>query len=137
MAYLPLEERLFRVDGTVPVLLGSACAACGEHFFPRRRLCPICLADTADTDLSGEGTLYSHTYVHVPFFGRRKIDSGGYGVGQVDLPEGVRIQTVLTGDPGSWTTGMPMRIDLDVVEEHDADQVVIFRFRSDEEARRA
>lgn len=137
MALLPLEERLFRVDGDVPVLLGSACAACGERFFPRRRLCPVCLDRTADVDLSGHGTLYSHTYVHVPFFGRRKVDSGGYGVGQVDLPEGVRIQTVLTGDPASWNIGMPVRIDLDVVEEREADQVVIFRFRPEPEASRA
>lgn len=137
MAYLPLEERLFRVDGDVPVLLGSRCAACGESLFPRRRLCPICLGATDDMDLSQRGTLYSHTYVRVPFFGRRKIDSGGYGVGQVDLPGGTRIQTVLTGEPGSWRIGMPMRLDLDVVDQRDGDDVVIFRFRPDEGASRA
>lgn len=134
MAYLPLEERLFRVDGDTPVLLGSACDTCDETFFPRRRLCPICLERTAEVDLPGRGTLYSHTYVHVPFFGRRKIDTGGYGVGQVDLPGGTRIQTVLTGDPTAWRIGMTMRVDLDVVEQRDGHDVVIFRFCPEENA---
>lgn len=132
MAYLPLDERLFRVDGEVPVLLGSRCTGCNESFFPRRRLCPICLRPTQEVDLPRRGALYSYTYVHVPFFGRRRVDSGGYGVGQVDLPGGPRIQTVLAGEPGSWRIGMPMTIDLDVVEQRDGDDVVIFRFRPDE-----
>ena len=141
MARVPIEEGYFRIPvdpGEPPRLLGSRCPNCGEVFFPRRLVCAQCLHEGCDdVDLSTRGRLWTWTYCHVPLFGKKDADVPGYGVGQVDLPEGVRIQTVLTGDPGSWTTGMPMRIDLDVVEEHDADQVVIFRFRSDEEARRA
>ena len=117
MAYVPLEEDLFRVDSDTPVLLGSRCPACGRS------------AGTDDVDLSTEGTLYSYTYVRVPFFGKRQVDAeGGYGVGQVDLPEGVRIQTVLQGEPGDWRIGMPMRIDAEVIDEDEGDDVVIFRF---------
>ena len=89
----------------------------------------MCFADTDDVDLSSEGTLHTFTYVRVPFFGKRQVDAeGGYGVGQVDLPEGVRIQTVLQGEPGDWRIGMPMRIDAEVIDEDEGDDVVIFRF---------
>jgi uncharacterized OB-fold protein len=129
MAYVSLEEDLFRVDAETPVLLGSRCAACGRSFFPRRRRCAVCLTPTEETDLSGEGVLHTHTYVRVPFFGKRQVEAtAGYGVGQVDLPEGVRIQTVLRGEPGDWHIGMPMSIDLEVIDEDDGDEVVIFRF---------
>lgn len=135
MSQVPLDERLFRLDGDQPVLLGSTCAACGESFFPRRRLCAICASPTRPVDLSPAGELYSYTYVHAPYFGRRRIDSGGYGVAQVDLPEGVRVQTVLTGDPATWRIGMPVRISAEVVDERDGDEIVIFRFSPLEAAR--
>jgi uncharacterized protein len=129
MAYVSLEEDLFRVDAETPVLLGSRCAACGRSFFPRRRRCAVCLTPADHVDLSGEGTLHTYTYVRVPFFGKRQVETtAGYGVGQVDLPEGVRIQTVLRGEPGDWQIGMPMRIDAEVIDTDEGDDVVIFRF---------
>ena len=137
MAYRPLEARLFRIDGDEPILLGSRCAACGRSFFPRRRRCAACMADAEPVDLSPEGVLYAHTFVRVPFFGRQQVDTEGYGVGQVDLPEGVRVQTVLLGDPDSWRIGMPMRISLDVVDRDNDDEVAIFRFRPAGEHARA
>ncbi len=129
MATLPLEPHLFRLDGAQPVLLGSRCDRCDETFFPQRRLCALCAEPTAAVDLSTAGTLYSHTYVHVPYFGKRQVDGGGYGVGQVDLPERVRVQCVITGEPGSWSIGMPMRLEAEPVDTSvDGDEVVIFRF---------
>jgi uncharacterized OB-fold protein len=135
MAYVSLEEELFRVDGETPTLLGSRCPACQRSFFPRRRRCAVDFSDTESVDLSREGTLYTYTYVRVPFFGKRQVEAeGGYGVGQVDLPEGVRVQTVLRGEPTDWKIGMPMSIDLEVIGEDDGDDIVIFRFRATKEA---
>ena len=72
-----------------PRLLGSRCRACGEHFFPRREICAKCLHHGTDEALLGpRGRLYTWTYVHFPLFGSKRADVGGYGVGQVDLPEG-------------------------------------------------
>jgi uncharacterized OB-fold protein len=133
MSYRPLKAWLFRVDGDVPVLLGSQCASCHQSFFPRRRLCPICLQLAAELELPGRGTLYSHTYVHLPPDGRRGADTGGCGVGEVDLANGPRIQTVLTGEPKMWEIGMPMRIHLDFVDRADGDELVTFCFRPDKE----
>lgn len=133
MAYVSLEEDLFRVDGETPTLLGSRCTTCGRSFFPRRQRCAVDFADTEAVDLSREGTLYSYTFVRIPFFGKRQVEAeGGYGVGQVDLPEGVRIQTVLQGEADEWRIGMPMRIGVEVIGEDEGNDVVIFRFASAE-----
>ena len=101
---VPIEPGFFTIPdaaGEPPQLLGSRCRACGEHFFPRRVVCARCLAQGCDDVLLGpRGTLWTFTWVHVPFFGQKHGDGVGYGVGQVDLPEGPRIQAVLSGKRG-------------------------------------
>ncbi|MGH7803977.1 MAG: Zn-ribbon domain-containing OB-fold protein, partial [Candidatus Binatia bacterium] len=94
---VPLKAGYYTVpDDTAaaPRLLGTRCGACGEHFFPRRAICAKCLSEaTGDVELAAEGTLYSFTFVHLPLFGSTNLEHfDGYGVGQVDLPEGTRIQ---------------------------------------------
>src|SRR6185503_12565753 len=94
---VPLKPGYYTVPddpGAPPLLLGTRCADCGEHFFPRRAICAKCLSEkTGDVELSPEGTLYSFTFVHLPLFGSMNLEhADGYGVGQVDLPEGTRIQ---------------------------------------------
>jgi uncharacterized protein len=132
MDYRPLDGWLFRVNGDTPVLLGSRCETCNESFFPRRRICPICLGDLRALELSGRGELYSHTFVHGRSAAWGKVYGEGYGVGEVDLTDGPRIQTVLTGEAESWEIGMPMRIDLEVVDQSDQEAVVMFCFRPDQ-----
>jgi uncharacterized OB-fold protein len=129
MTYRPLDPWLFRFDDKEPILLGSWCASCREHFFPRRRLCPICLQDATPAELPGRGTLYSHTYVQGRGVAWGKVYMDGYGVGEVDLTNGPRIQSVLTGEPSSWEIGAPMRIDFEVVKESEGDEVVMYCFR--------
>src|SRR5262245_1121312 len=113
MAVKPLDPWLFRLEGDVPVLLGSRCLSCGESFFPRRRLCPICSEATEAVELPGRGALYSHTYVHVPSTTWGRAHAAGYGVGEIDLPDGPRIQAVLTGEPAQWEIGAPMQIGVE------------------------
>jgi uncharacterized protein len=126
---IPTEPELFRLEGDRAVLLGSRCVACGGSFFPRRFECPVCLVDVQDAELSTQGELYSYTYVRVPVIGDRKLDAVAYGVGQVDLPEGVRVQTVLLGDPASWEIGAAMVSGFEIVGTNEAgSQVAVFRF---------
>src|SRR5881296_654007 len=74
-----------------PRLLGSRCLDCGEHFFPRRAICAKCMSErTEDVLLGPRGRLFSYTFVHFPLFGSMRVEHIGYGVGQVDLPEGPR-----------------------------------------------
>ena len=131
---VPIEPGFFEIPddpSAAPRLLGSRCRACGEHFFPRRVVCARCLAQRCeDVRLGPRGTLYTWTWVHVPFFGQRKTAGAGYAVGQVDLPEGPRIQTVLTGAQGDFAIGMPMQLELETLRETpEGEQVVIHRFR--------
>ena len=132
--WVPIEPGFFTIpsDRTeAPRLLGSRCAACAEVFFPRRRICARCLArETVDVLLGPRGSLYTFTYAHFPLFGSRRADAGGYGVGQVDLPDGPRVQAVLSGGPEEFRIGMEMELELEVLRENSkGEEVVIFRFR--------
>ena len=73
--------------------------------------------------------------MHFPLFGAKRADAGGYAVGQIDLPEGPRVQSVLSGGPTAFRIGMKMELDLETLRENkDGDEIVIFRFRPVEEA---
>jgi uncharacterized OB-fold protein len=137
MARVPIEEGFFRVPDDpddpddVPRLLGSRCPACGETFFPRRLVCAQCLHEgTEDVELSTRGRIHTWTYCHVPLFGKSDADVSGYGVAQVDLPDGPRVQSILLGGPGDFAIGMEVEIDLETLRtEPSGDEVVIYRFR--------
>ena len=136
---VPIQPGFFTVPdspGEAPRLLGSRCRACGEHFFPRRAICARCLEpDTEDVLLGPRGTLYTWTWVHFPLFNSRRADDGGYGVGQVDLPEGPRVQCVLSGGIDAFRIGMAMQLGLETLgQDEQGREVVIFRFAPAEAA---
>ncbi len=130
-----IEEGFFTIPddtGASPRLLGSRCRACGETFFPRRAVCAKCLAiGTEPVELGPRGRLWTWTWCHLPLFGsRRSADDGGYGVGQVDLPEGPRVQCVLAGKRGDFSIGMELVLDLELLgQTKEGEDLVIFRFR--------
>jgi uncharacterized OB-fold protein len=134
-ARVPIEPGFFTIPddpADPPHLLGSLCTSCGEYFFPRRFVCAQCLAEgTEEVLLSPRGTLHTWTYVHFPLFGSKSQQhAGGYGVGQVDLPEGPRVQAVLSGGPEAFRVGMEMELELETLrEDKQGREVVIHRFR--------
>ena len=130
---VPIEPGYFTIPddaAETPRLLGSRCQSCAEHFFPRRLVCAKCChRGTDDVELSPHGTLYTYTYIHVPLFNSQRATDGGYGVGQIDLPEGPRIQSVLEGGPEDFEIGMPMEMELETLSENEHGQeIVTFRF---------
>jgi uncharacterized OB-fold protein len=134
MARVPIEDGYFTVPddpADAPRLLGSRCTACGEHFFPRRQVCARCLAEGCEDVLLGpRGRLWTWTYVHVPLFAKKDARVDAYGVGQVDLPEGPRVQAILLGGPDDFRIGIDMELDLETLRtDDDGREVVIFRFR--------
>jgi uncharacterized protein len=113
-----------------PRLLGTRCLDCQEHFFPRRRVCAKCLSErTTDCELGPRGTLYSYTFVHFPLFGSTRVEHVGYGVGQVDLPEGPRVQLPLAGRQEEFRIGQTLEAELDALREEQGQDIVIIRFR--------
>ncbi|HEY9415814.1 MAG TPA: OB-fold domain-containing protein [Pseudonocardia sp.] len=112
-----------------PVLLGSRCSRCGLHFFPRRWECAVDQAECIDVELSQEGSLWVSTYVHTPAYGTQALAAEGYGVGQVDLPEGVRVQAVLSGQPSAWVHGCRMALVTEQVGSDDQGRPrLVYRF---------
>jgi uncharacterized protein len=141
MARVPVEDGYFTVPddpAEAPRLLGSRCRACGEHFFPRRLVCAKCLAEGCEDVLLGpRGRLWTWTYVHVPLFAKKDARVDAYGVGQVDLPEGPRVQAILLGGPEDFRIGIDMELDLETLRrDDDGREVVIFRFRPADGAER-
>jgi hypothetical protein len=132
---VPIKPGYFTVPedpSAAPSLLGTRCRSCGEHFFPSRAVCAKCLSeDTEDCELSGVGTLYSFTFVHFPLFGSTNMEHfGGYGVGQIDLPEGPRLQAPLAGKQDEFRVGQTLRLELEKLREDDMGRdVMIIRFR--------
>lgn len=133
---VPLKPGYFTVPddpAEPPRLLGSRCRRCGEHYFPRRAICARaeCLSeDLEDVELGPEGTLYSYTFVHMPLFGSSNLEHmEGYGVGQIDLPEGPRVQFPLAGKREDFHIGQHLIAELDKMREEGNTEVVILRFR--------
>ena len=132
---VPVKAGYFTVpdDPAVPPkLLGTRCETCGEYFFPRRKICARaeCLSPrTVDVEIGPRGTLYSYTFVHFPLFGSTRVEHIGYGVGQVDLPEGPRVQLPLAGKQEDFKIGQTLEAELDPMREEDGREIVIIRFR--------
>jgi uncharacterized OB-fold protein len=114
-----------------PEVIVSRCTECGEYFFPKRLVCAKCLSrKTEETTVPARGTIYSYTFVHIPLFGSTKVEyQEGYGVGQIDLPEGPRLQLPLAGKQAEFHVGGRVVGELAAVRERDGKDVVILRFK--------
>jgi len=85
-----------------------------------------------DVVLGAEGELFAWTFLHVPRMGSISFgDTGGYGVGQIDLPEGVRVQAPLLGTTDDWQIGTRMGMTTFPVGQDDGgNELVTFRFEA-------
>lgn len=104
-ASVRVRDGLFSDRGA---LLGSRCANCGSNLFPRVDSCTYCATeDPSPVELSTRGTLWSWTAVTAPPPGYE--GEVPFGIGIVELPEGVRVITRLTeSDPSALHAGQPM-----------------------------
>src|SRR2546427_10218625 len=132
-ARVPVKPGYFTVPddpAEPPRLLGSRCVDCGEHFFPRRAICAKCMSDrTEDVLLGPRGRLFSYTFVHFPLFGSMRVEHVGYGVGQVDLPGGPRVQLPLAGKQEDYRVSQAVDAELAAPGEAGAHAVVLLRLR--------
>lgn len=109
-----VDDTLFTADRTA--LLGSRCADCGAHTFPRQDGCPRCTgASMVDVPLSRTGTLWSWTVQGFrpkpPYTGTAAHEP--YGVGYVELPGQLIVEARLVeSDPAELEIGTPMELAL-------------------------
>ena len=103
VAQRPIAPDVFTWPDEPAHLLGSRCGACATVVFPAQDGCPRCgVPGMARTALSRRGTLWTWTTQDFlpksPYAGpETEADFGGYLLGYVELPEGVRVITRLVG----------------------------------------
>ena len=135
---VPIEEGLYAGTAESLQLIASKCGACGEVTFPKQQSCPNCAASGADEILlSRRGTLWTWTVQRFPptsppFIGPADRDAFvPFGVGYVDLPEGVRVEARLTeNDPAKLEIGMEMELVAETfIEDEKGNELQTFAFR--------
>jgi uncharacterized OB-fold protein len=101
---IPIADGLFTGPPDAPQLVGSRCTRCREVSFPKQSSCPACTGDsTEEILLARRGKLWTWTIQRFPppppYIGDAERFEP-YGVGYVELPEGVRVEARLTtADP--------------------------------------
>lgn len=127
-----VREGLF-TDGDPPVLLASRCGHCGSVLFPRVDACTYCATDEPEPlDLFGPGRLWAWTAVTASPPGY--AGEVPFGMGVVELPEGVRIITRLTAsDPGALELGQSMGLRIiPLHNDAEGNEVVTYAFAPEE-----
>ena len=132
--FVPIDAGVLAGSLDEPVLLGSACDACGTVTFPRQDSCPRCTSQqVAERRLGTRGTLWSWTIQcfppkSPPYAVQSAEDFDPYGVGYIELPGEVRVEARLTeSDPERLQIGMPMKLTL--IEAPGREGVMTFAFR--------
>ena len=137
MAQVPVAEGIFTFGNDEPQLIGSACTECGIVTFPAQDSCPRC-ASTSMTErlLARRGRLWAWTTQEFPppsppYSGPAGNDFVPFGVGYVELPGDVKVETRLTeSDSHALVPGMEMELVLVPFRTNDdGDEVVTFAFR--------
>lgn len=104
---------------TQPVLLGNRCRACGEPYFPAARGCTRCSGgDLEACELGSSGTLWSWTLQLFPPkspFDGETADGAfrPYGIGYVELANGLKVETRLVSSNSDFAIGQTMRLVLE------------------------
>ena len=133
---VPVAEGVFTWPSDDPQLIGSRCGQCGMVTFPTQDSCPRC-ASTAMEEmlLARRGTLWAWTTQSFPppppFAGPTGKDFVPFGVGYVELPGEVKVESRLTEcDPAVLANGMEMELVIVPFRtDDDGNEVVTFAFR--------
>lgn len=137
---IPIKQGLFEWGEDGPHLLGSRCRLCGEVVFPANPACPQCCQQTTEViPLSRRGILYSFTIQRFkpppPYGGPEPFKP--YGVGIIELPEGLRVTSVLEeSDPIKLHVGMEMELVITkFFEDEEGNEILAYKFRPVAEVR--
>jgi uncharacterized OB-fold protein len=136
MARTPVADGVFTWPADEPQLIGSRCTACGIVTFPAQDSCPRCAATAmAEHLLARRGRLWAWTIQHFPppsppYAGPTGDAFVPYGVGYVELPGEVKVETRLTeADPDALRAGMEMELVIVPFRtDDDGNEVVSFAF---------
>jgi uncharacterized OB-fold protein len=111
-------------------LAGTRCGTCAEVSLGTGALCPNCGGSKVTViALGAEGTLWSFTVIrHCPPGDYHDRDNfQPFGMGLVELPEGLRVLAPIMADIETLTIGMPLRFEA-YARPTEAGETVLFRF---------
>jgi len=90
-------------------LMIQRCASCGRHQFPPRSVCIECLEEEPEwVEAAGTGTVFTYTVQHrePPGF----ADQAPYAIAIIELSEGPRMLSRVTGKPDDVEIGMEVEV---------------------------
>ena len=133
----PIVEGLFTWPADEPRLIGGRCTECDTMTFPRQSGCPRCGAQSLEERLLGRrGRLWAWTTQEFPppsppYAGARGEDFEPFGIGYVELPGELRVESRLTErDPERLQIGMEMELVVVPFGTDEAgNELVTFAFR--------
>ncbi|MDB5459618.1 MAG: putative nucleic-acid-binding protein [Caulobacteraceae bacterium] len=112
-------------------LAGAKCATCKEISLGSNDVCPNCGSDAVEAVALGDrGTLWTYTIVrHKPPGDYRGPDPfQPFGMGLVELPDGIRVLAPLGCDVAELRIGLAMRFHPFVRIDADGGETVSFDF---------
>lgn len=131
---VPIADGLYTWPSDSPQLIASRCKSCKEVTFPAQKSCPACTGESVEEILlSRRGQLWTWTIQRFPppppFIGNVEPFEP-YGVGYVELPEGVRVEARLTtANPAELEIGMDMDLVIEKFTDGDAgEELMTFAF---------
>ncbi|MFC1819935.1 Zn-ribbon domain-containing OB-fold protein [Thermodesulfobacteriota bacterium] len=132
---IPAVEGYLKWPSDKPQLMGSKCKSCGTYFFPKTFRCsnPDCNEEVEDAILSSRGSLWSYTiqYYAPPPPYHPPDPFVPYGIGLVELPEGIRVIGMLTNcDLDNLKVGMPMELTVEkIYEDEKGNDIITWKFK--------
>jgi uncharacterized OB-fold protein len=124
-----VREGLFDWPSENPSLIGHRCRLCGKVFFPRRFICSECFKEGTleEIRLSRRGTLYTFCVLERGPIG---FDPP-YAVGYIDLPEGLRIYSLLTEmSLEKLKIGMEMELVIEKIrKDSEGNEIIGYKFK--------
>ena len=134
---IPIKEGMMKLPQSPTdkgSLIGCKCRKCGQLFFVKRDMCENCQSqDLEEITLSGTGKLYAFSVMYYPAPPPYKPANPfvPFGIGWVELPEGLVVYSLLTeNDASKLKVGMKLELIFNkFTEDKDGNDVIVPMFK--------
>ena len=134
---IPIKEGMMKLPhapGEKGGLIGCKCRKCGARYFVLRDICENCQSqDLQEITLSDTGKLYAFSVMYYPAPPPYKPPDPfvPFGIGWVELPEGLVIYSLLSeNDPKKLRVGMKMELTFSKFDkDKDGNDIVVPMFK--------